>query len=174
MRAPTNYAGPRREVKKRKQVSQSIARKLSTPTKDVRQILEAKGSLVISVRQDESVQSVIHVLRKERIGAVVVLDEAGKIDGIVSERDIVRKISELGESVIASKVADIMTRNVKTCSPEQSLADVLQTMSDGRFRHLPVVENEKLIGIVTIGDVVKHRVEEVEQAMLGMKQVIVG
>ncbi|MEM1052730.1 MAG: CBS domain-containing protein [Pseudomonadota bacterium] len=174
MRAPTNYAGPRRKVKKPKQFSQSLATKLSAQISDVRQILKSKGSRVVSVSGTDSVQSTINLLHKERIGAVLVLGEAGEIEGILSERDIIRRLADLGSSLVEGQVGDIMTREVKTCAPDEPLARVLQTMTEGRFRHLPVVEDDRLIGIITIGDVVKRRVEELEMETLGMKQVIVG
>ncbi|MEM6494137.1 MAG: CBS domain-containing protein [Pseudomonadota bacterium] len=174
MRAPTNYAGPRRKVKKPKQVSQSIQTNLATTTPDVRQILKAKGDLVLSVSRTDSVQTAICTLYEKRIGALIVLDEAGEIEGILSERDIVRRLADLGQDLAETRVEEIMTREVKTCSPEETLERVLHTMTQGRFRHMPVIDNEKLVGIVTIGDVVKHRLNKLELEALEMKQIIVG
>lgn len=174
MRAPTNYAGPRRKVKKPKQVSQSVKTNLSTTATNVGHILKAKGSLILSVSPRDSVQTAIRTLHEKRIGALVVLDETGQIEGILSERDIVRKLAELGPDLAQTRVEDIMTREVKTCSPEETLEGVLNTMTQQRFRHMPVIEDEKLVGLVTIGDVVKHRLNKLELETLEMKQIIVG
>jgi CBS domain-containing protein len=130
----------------------------------VRDILAHKGSAVVTVRPDTTVATAIHRLMLERIGALVVSDDGVRVLGIVSERDIVRAVAERGADALAPDltVEAMMTRNVLTCGLEDSIKDLMTTMTQRRIRHLPVVENGRLVGIVSIGDVVKNRLEEVE------------
>jgi CBS domain-containing protein len=130
----------------------------------VRDILAHKGSAVVTVRPDTTVATAIHRLMLERIGALVVSDDGVRVLGIVSERDIVRVVAERGADALAPDltVEAMMTRNVLTCGLEDSVKDLMTTMTQRRIRHLPVVENGRLVGIVSIGDVVKNRLEEVE------------
>lgn len=130
----------------------------------VRDILAHKGSAVVTVRPDTTVATAIHRLMLERIGALVVSDDGVRVLGIVSERDIVRVVAERGADALAPDltVEEMMTRNVLTCGLEDTVKDLMTTMTQRRIRHLPVVENGKLVGIVSIGDVVKNRLEEVE------------
>ncbi|MEM9898784.1 MAG: CBS domain-containing protein [Pseudomonadota bacterium] len=174
MRAPTSYAGPRRKIKKPKQVSQSIEKTASTKESDVRKVLASKGSRIISVTGEDSVQSVVELLHEKRIGAVLVLDQAGDLEGILSERDIVRKLAGLKGDLESVSVKDLMTTNVQTCSPDDQLPAVLKMMTEGRFRHVPVLDNGTLVGVITIGDVVKQRLQDLESEALSIKQVIVG
>ncbi len=126
----------------------------------VAEILKQKGQDVISVRPTESIQTLSHRLRLARIGAMVVLGEGGSLDGIISERDIVHGIAEHGASCLSLTVADLMTRRVITCTPEDSVTRISRLMTENRIRHLPVVEGTKLVGVVSVGDVVKNRLEE--------------
>ena len=179
MRAPTNYAGPRRKVPKPKQVSQSLESGLPKEAATVRSVLaakadEGKGARLISVAKSDSVQHAVERLHEERIGAVLVLDSAGALEGILSERDVVRALPGLDQDLSDVPVERLMTRGVTTCSPDTPLAHVLATMSEKRFRHVPVMELGHLVGIVTIGDVVNHRIRELEREALSIKQVIVG
>ncbi|MEM9086594.1 MAG: CBS domain-containing protein [Pseudomonadota bacterium] len=174
MRAPTSYAGPRRKIQKPKQVSQSIEKTASVEESDVRKVLATKGNNIISVRGQDTVQSAVELLHEKRIGAVLVLDEAGDLEGILSERDIVRKLAGLTGDFGNVTVGDVMTTNVTTCSPDDRLSAVLKMMTEGRFRHLPVLQNGALLGIITIGDVVKQRLQDLESEALSIKQVIVG
>lgn len=174
MRAPTSYAGPRRKIQKPKQVSQSIEKTTSAEASDVRKVLAAKGHQMISVTGQDSVQFAVELLHEKRIGAVLVLDQAGSLEGILSERDIVRKLAGLKCDLESVPVSDLMTRSVQTCSPDDKLPAVLKMMTEGRFRHLPVLEFETLVGVITIGDVVKQRLQDLESEALSMKQVIVG
>ncbi|EEE35929.1 CBS domain protein [Rhodobacteraceae bacterium KLH11] len=114
------------------------------------------------------------ILRDKRIGAVVVTDQNGALQGILSERDIVRRMAETPGQTLPQSVADLMTSEVKTCAPDDLLNDVLKTMTDGRFRHMPVLSDGKLRGVITIGDVVHFRLKELEYEALKMKQMIVG
>jgi len=127
----------------------------------VGQIVATKGSKVVTTRPDATIAEVTALLRREKIGAVVVT-EAGALCGIISERDLARGLANHGAKLLDMKVARLMTANVVTCSPDDGLATLMQQMTDGRFRHLPVVKDDKLIGIISIGDVVKHRLKELE------------
>ncbi len=126
----------------------------------VAEILKQKGQDVISVRPTESIETLSHRLRLARIGAMVVLGEGGALDGIISERDIIHGIAEHGARCLELTVADIMTRRVVTCTPEDSVSRIARIMTENRIRHLPVVEGGSLVGVVSVGDVVKNRLEE--------------
>ena len=129
---------------------------------DVQRILATKGRKVVSTRPDTSVAEAVGRLRAEGIGAMVVLSDKGRLDGIISERDVVRGLARHSRAVLDLKVADLMTRSVATCSPKDSVKAVMAIMTERRVRHLPVVEGGQLIGIVSIGDVVKNRLDEME------------
>ena len=126
----------------------------------VAEILKQKGQNVISVRPTESIETLSHRLRLARIGAMVVLGEGGALDGIISERDVIHGIAEHGAHCLELTVADLMTQRVITCTPEDSVTRIAQQMTENRIRHLPVVEGAKLVGVVSVGDVVKNRLEE--------------
>ena len=130
----------------------------------VREILDAKGRGVVTVRPEASVSTVVHRLVLERIGALVVSEDGRHIAGVITESDIVRALAADGAAAAASgrRVAELMTRNVATCTPEDTVKRVMAEMTRRRVRHLPVVEDGGLAGIVSIGDVVKSRLEEVE------------
>ena len=130
----------------------------------VREILDAKGRGVVTVRPEASVSTVVHRLVLERIGALVVSEDGRHIAGVVTESDIVRALAAAGAAAVASgrRVAELMTRNVATCTPEDTVKRVMAEMTRRRVRHLPVVEGGGLAGIVSIGDVVKSRLGEVE------------
>jgi CBS domain-containing protein len=126
----------------------------------VAEILKQKGQNVISVRPTESIETLSHRLRLARIGAMVVVGEGGALDGIISERDVIHGIAEHGAHCLELTVADLMTQRVITCTPEDSVTRIAQQMTENRIRHLPVVEGAKLVGVVSVGDVVKNRLEE--------------
>lgn len=125
----------------------------------VQTILEYKGSRVVTVQPDADVRSAAQLLKVNNIGAVVVV-ERGAVAGILSERDIVRMLASRGADVLEMKVRDLMTRAVIICTAEDNLTQVMKLMTVHRARHLPVMDGDALIGIVSIGDVVKHRLEE--------------
>ena len=127
----------------------------------VSEIIKDKGSKVISVSPTDSVERVSRVLRDARIGAVLVLDEDGRMAGILSERDIVNGVADRGAEVLGEPAANLMTRDVRTCTPECSVDQLMNQMIDGHIRHLPVVEQEDLAGIVSVSDVVKRGLAEV-------------
>ncbi len=126
----------------------------------VAEILKAKGQDVITVRPDETIATLCHKLRLARVGAMVVIGGKGELAGIISERDIVHGLAEHGPRAMEMKVADLMTQRVLTCTPEDTIARVARTITESRVRHVPVLEERRLVGVVSIGDVVKNRLEE--------------
>jgi CBS domain-containing protein len=140
----------------------------------VSHILGVKGRNVFTVRPTDTVETVAKILGEKRIGAVVVTDDLGRITGIVSERDVVRHIANDGAGVLKKSVADVMTSNVHTCREGDSEQDLMTLMTDRRIRHLPVVKDGKLNGMISIGDVVKFRIETIEREAEDMKAYISG
>jgi CBS domain-containing protein len=131
----------------------------------VREILDAKGRGVITVRPEATVATALDRLVRERIGALVVSEDGRRVAGVLSERDVVRALAAEGAATVAGgrRVAELMTREVATCAPEDDVRHVMAEMTRRRVRHLPVVEGGGLAGIVSIGDVVKSRLEEAEE-----------
>ena len=129
---------------------------------NVAAILKGKGRNVVTVRPDTKLQEVARALAAKRIGAIVVMGASGTLAGIISERDIIRAIAERGSSCLEEPVARFMTHTVETCDQDTTLDELMSKMTIGRFRHLPVTDGSGLVGIVSIGDVVKHHIAEVE------------
>ena len=125
-------------------------------------VLKRKGSGVVTMRSDSTIDTVVRRMRLERIGAVIISPDGTSVIGILSERDILHALAEHGTGLLALKAEDLMTREVVTCSREDTLQSVMVKMTQRRIRHLPVVEQGQLAGIVSIGDAVKSRLEEVE------------
>jgi CBS domain-containing protein len=125
-------------------------------------VIRAKGTAVVTVEPQIDVRTLLGVLAEHGIGAVVVSSDGSTVEGIVSERDVVRALAARGATVISEPVSTIMTSDVKTCAPDAPVVDLMRTMTEGRFRHVPVVAGGKLAGIVSIGDIVKNRVGELE------------
>ena len=161
-------------AQKKKTVSQSGESNIAKDTAIVRKLLDEKGGSVISVQPDGTLAEAVKILRDNRIGALVITDDKGELQGILSERDIVRKLAETPGQTLPQTVAENMTRKVETCAPDDSLVAVLRRMTEGRFRHMPVVSDGKLCGVVTIGDVVHFRLKQLEHEALQLKQMIVG
>ena len=138
----------------------------------VAHILRQKGTSVFTVEPGDSVQTIVDMLARHRIGAVVVVDPAGGIAGIVSERDVVRAMVGDVAGVASMTAKDIMTAKVRTCSPTDSEAELMQMMTESRIRHLPVVANGRVTGLISIGDVVKLRIESMEAEADQMKTYI--
>ncbi len=128
----------------------------------VARIINEKGRDVVTAGPNASLAAIAATLADKKIGAVVIIDE-GTIRGIVSERDIVRAVAKHGGDGLAKPARAWMTEKVVTCKPEDTINEVMQEMTSGRFRHLPVLEDGRLAGIVSIGDVVKRRIEDVER-----------
>ncbi len=129
---------------------------------NVASILSAKGADVITITPDALLSVVLNQLNRHRIGSILVQETDGRIVGIISERDIVKSISKYGASILDRPVRETMTTDVVTCKPGDSIDTVMKIMTAGRFRHLPVIENNILVGIISIGDVVKHKLAESE------------
>ena len=135
-------------------------------------LLQDKGSEVVTIAPDRSVGEVLAVLAEHRIGAVVVVGEAGGIDGVLSERDVVRALAADGASALDRRAAQLMTREVVTCEPDTTVERLMAVMTERRIRHVPVVAGGRLAGLVSIGDVVKHRVASLEHEAQAMQDYI--
>ena len=140
----------------------------------VSDILSQKGGLVYTITPGTSVAQAAAQLSTRRIGALVVLDADDEVMGIVSERDLVRAMADYGHLSLGRDVAEIMTRDVQTCDPDASIDEVMTIMSRGRCRHLPVVRHGELYGLVSIGDVVKARIEEAVHETEALRAYIVA
>ena len=141
----------------------------------VRQILAMKGGgAVETIAASTGISDAVKLLSEKRIGALVVSDNGTSPLGIVSERDIVRELGRRGQSVLGETVADLMTRDPVTCTRSEKADEVLAKMTRGRFRHMPVVEDAKMVGIITLGDVVKYRLEEVKMEKEALEGMIMG
>ncbi len=128
----------------------------------VADIIKVKGSNVVTTGADETVAATARLLNVKRIGAIVVCDANGKVIGMISERDIIGGIAIDGQRALDMRVRDLMTSKVISCKPTDTIAEVMKVMTQRRFRHLPVIEDGELRGIISIGDVVKNRLEETE------------
>jgi len=143
---------------------------------NVKTILAAKkrnlGGDIICIEPTADLASAAKLLSKHRIGAVLIRGPGGRLAGILSERDIVRALSENGAEALARPVGQVMTREVATCGEDDSVASIMERMTAGKFRHLPVVNAGELVGLISIGDVVKQRVEEIEGESEAMRDYI--
>jgi CBS domain-containing protein len=142
----------------------------------VRDILARKGRRVVTIRSDATIETAVHRLALERIGALVVSEDGEAVEGILSERDILRGLAEEGAAILGAgrRVGELMTRAVRTCGPEDGVKEIMDTMTRYRVRHLPVTEGGRLIGIVSIGDVVKNRLEEMELETNVLRDVVLA
>jgi CBS domain-containing protein len=138
----------------------------------VADILRMKGPDVVHVRDDAPVTDALRLLTEHRIGAVLVGDGSGRIVGILSERDVTRALHQRGPSLVELPVSALMTRDVYACSPGDDVCDVLATMTSRRFRHMPVMEDGRLAGMISIGDVVKARIDETEAEAAALREYI--
>lgn len=137
-----------------------------------RDILKNKGNRIVTANAEMSVADASRMLHDNRIGAVLVLNAAGRIAGIFSERDIVTGMAKHGAAVITMSVGALMTREVMTCQPTDLIADIMGTMTARRIRHLPVVEEDRLLGIISIGDVVKYRLDEAAHEVDSLREYV--
>ena len=138
----------------------------------VKAILEGKGGNVVTVEPTATLAAAAKLLAQHRIGALVVHGPDRRVGGIVSERDIVRVLAEQGAGALEQPVGQVMTRKVVTCRISDTVAALMEQMTAGKFRHLPVVEDGQLVGIISIGDVVKHRVQEIERESAALRDYI--
>jgi CBS domain-containing protein len=140
----------------------------------VSDILSQKGGLVFTVTPGTSVAQVAQQLSARRVGSLLVLDDDRSVAGIVSERDLVRALASHGTKAMELEARHVMTRDVVTCDPDDSIDQVMGTMTRGRFRHLPVMRHGELLGLISIGDVVKARLEEARHETEALKAYIVA
>lgn len=141
----------------------------------VHQILKAKPSQdVVTIAPDASVTDAAELLSSRKIGTVVVSKDGDTADGILSERDIVGELGRRGSGCLSNPVADLMTRNIVTCAPNDTSDSVLKTMTDGRFRHMPVLDAGKMVGLISIGDVVKAQLSELAMEKDALQGMIMG
>jgi CBS domain-containing protein len=138
----------------------------------VKAILSRKGTEVLTIEPTATLAAAVKMLAQRRIGALVVTGPGHRIVGIISERDIVRAIDARGTVVLDAPVAEVMTRKVVTCSQGETIAEIMERMTSGKFRHVPVVEQGRLAGIVSIGDVVKARLEDLEREQDALRDYI--
>jgi signal-transduction protein with cAMP-binding, CBS, and nucleotidyltransferase domain len=150
------------------------ARPVQELAMNVETILRNKGSWVATIRPDATVAEAVDMLNRERIGALVVSDDGKGVDGILSERDIVIALGDRDDDLLSRPVGEIMTRTVITCDPADSVGELMAEMTNRRIRHFPVVAGGRLIGIVSIGDLVKSRLDEVEFEASTMRSFIAG
>ena len=138
----------------------------------VSQLLSEKGPELHSVNDEHEINKVIQTLAKKRIGLVVVTDNLDQIKGVVSERDIVRALGEFGSKILQWPVKRLMSKDLITCQIEATISEVMHKMTENRIRHLPILNDEKLIGIISIGDVLKNRLQELENEGAMLRQYI--
>jgi CBS domain-containing protein len=140
-------------------------------TMTVRAILDSKGHQIQSVQPDAKLSAAIKLLSEKKIGAVLVM-ERGRIEGILSERDIVRVLGERGAAVLEEPVSAVMTRKVISCKPSDTVGAIMEMMTSGKFRHLPVIDDSRVVGLISIGDIVKWRVREYESEQEALRDYI--
>ncbi|QEW24151.1 Arabinose 5-phosphate isomerase KdsD (plasmid) [Marinibacterium anthonyi] len=154
--------------------SQSLQTNLSVSQLTVGHVLASKGDDLFWIGPEDTVGKAVEVLRDKRIGALLVKNPQGELVGILSERDIVRRLADTPGRTLPQTVAELMSTKVQTASPGESLVSVLRRMTDGRFRHMPVLDAGQLVGMITIGDAVSFRLQALEYEALQLKQLIVG
>ncbi|WP_083097001.1 CBS domain-containing protein [Pseudophaeobacter leonis] len=172
---PSSYQAPSRGDQAKKTTrSQPAESNMSQDTATVQHLISRKGGTVYTISSADTLSTAVHRFRDRRIGALLVTDDNGALKGILSERDIVRKLAETPGQTLPQTVAETLTSKVETCTPSDALVSVLRRMNEGRFRHMPVKDGDRLCGMLTIGDVVNFRLNELEYEALQLKQMIVG
>ena len=137
----------------------------------VRSILDTKGHQIVSLDVEAKLSAAVKTLAERKIGAVLVM-QAGRIEGILSERDVVRVLGERGAAVLEEPVSAVMTRKVVSCKPSDTVSAIMEMMTRGKFRHLPVLDGERVVGLISIGDIVKWRVQEYEREQEALREYI--
>jgi len=137
----------------------------------VRSILDTKGHQIVSLEPEAKLSAAVKTLAERKIGAVLVL-QAGRIEGILSERDVVRVLGERGAAVLEEPVSAVMTRKVVSCKQSDTVSAIMEVMTHGKFRHLPVLDGERVVGLISIGDIVKWRVQEYEREQEALREYI--
>jgi CBS domain-containing protein len=139
---------------------------------NVATILKTKGRLVTTARPETPLRDIANKLAVKKIGAIVIVGDGGRVAGIISERDLVRAIADSGPTALNVSAADVMTRNVVTCRESSTLDELMELMTTGRFRHVPVVEDGALVGLISIGDVVKYHLADMELEVSAMRSYL--
>jgi len=139
---------------------------------NVKHILSIKGHDVLTIEPAATLAAAVKMLAERRVGALVVTGAGGRIAGIISERDIVRALGENGTAVLSSPVSETMTRKVATCEENDTIVEIMEQMTAGKFRHVPVEDHGRVVGIVSIGDVVKARLGELQQEQDALRDYI--
>jgi CBS domain-containing protein len=139
---------------------------------NVQAILSGKGGNVITIDPTATLETAVSTLARHKIGALLVLGPDRRVIGIISERDIVRALAEHGAEALKQPLSQSMTRKVVTCSQSETVGTIMERMTTGKFRHVPVVEQDQVLGIISIGDVVKHRLWEMEQEQAALRDYI--
>ena len=140
----------------------------------VSRVFKDKSDRLVTARAHDTIATAAQTLKRERIGALMIVDERGELAGILTERDIVRAMPEHGPELFGLPVEKLMTREVVTCGPGDRVHEIMKNMTAGRFRHMPVKDGGKLVGIISIGDVVKSRLQELETETSQLRDYIVG
>jgi CBS domain-containing protein len=136
---------------------------------NIAQILKSKGRAVATARPEATLGEIISKLAQKRIGAIVIVGDNGEVAGILSERDVIRRLGERGAEALQEPASQIMTAAVITCQESSTIDELMELMTQGRFRHVPVIEDGALVGIVSIGDIVKNHIAEVEMEVTAMR-----
>jgi CBS domain-containing protein len=140
----------------------------------VSRILQQKGGDIVTISPRATLSEAVERLARHHIGAIVIVDEHMAVEGIISERDVVRLLGERGTEALSAPLDTVMTRAVVTCTGEETVPMIMERMTRGRFRHVPVVNGDRLVGIISIGDVVKFRVEEMEREHAELREYIMS
>ncbi len=135
-------------------------------------LLANKGADVVTARPDTTIGDAVSLLAEKKIGVLVISSDGTSIDGILSERDIVRGLADQGSRISTTPASELMSRSVVTCAPTDTISSLMVLMTERRIRHLPVIESGALIGIVSIGDIVKHRIAEIESEAEALRQYV--
>ena len=135
-------------------------------------ILQSKGADVFAVSPDDSIAVAVSLLNEKNIGAVIVRGKSDEVVGILSERDVVRRLGKNGAEAMALRVSDCMTANPFTCAPDATVEELMAKMTEKRIRHLPVTLDGRVVGVISIGDVVKRKIEETEREAAALKEYI--
>ncbi|PWC87230.1 inosine-5-monophosphate dehydrogenase [Azospirillum sp. TSH100] len=137
-------------------------------------VLKRKGSRIVSAAPDDSVAAVTRLLTEHRIGAVLVMGDDGQPVGILSERDVVRAVARDGAAALDRPASDLMTRELITAAPDDTVADMMAVMTERRIRHVPIVESGRVVGVISIGDVVKARIDDAELEVESLRGYVAG
>ena len=141
---------------------------------NVASLLNDKTDNLITLKTSNNIKEAIDILSENKIGVIIIVNDKGNLQGILSERDIIRGIGEFGIDAMQSSTERLMTASVQTCTADSSIHSIMKRMTDGRFRHMPVMEDDNIIGMISIGDLVKSRMKQLENEADAMRDYIAG